>query len=184
MIASLCNIVEDFNMDTFDSIVIFDNRFIPKFNHLTDPDFIATVVYGEELQEGDDEYAIIIPLLPEKLIVSSNPKVVNQNDSFFHSISFPVVPQDKNLRILFSKFNNREVVALLNRKTFSQLYGTSIQPLLFTVSELHSNNKRGLKGFTINISGESYALPLYLDPEIEEIDTSKNALAFNLAGEL
>ncbi|MCT8340511.1 hypothetical protein MG296_10635 [Flavobacteriaceae bacterium TK19130] len=125
-----------------------------------------------------------IPLLPEKYSVNSNTDIRNQNQRFRHKIDFPVVPQDDNLRDLLSEFNNTTVIAFLIRKTFTQLYGTTEQPLVFTFDELHDSNPTGLKGFSISLQGDSYAPAKYYTAVQFSAAPTPPFLAFQLAGNL
>lgn len=183
MITSLCNLVDDFNMDTFYLVNIIKTSNLPRIDHLTDPEYVASILNNDGPQRESIE-GIAIPLLPESFSVASSNRFSNQNEKYSHSISFPVVPMDKNLRNLFKSYSNQEVMVLLTRKTFAQLYGTTRQPLLFSYDELHASGKTALKGFNLRQSGETYGPPIYFDLDEISLSINNNALAFELAGEL
>lgn len=180
MITNLCNIVPDFNMDTFYKIRIILASELPSFNHLVTNDDILEILNNLP----DTVPAMDIPLLPEKYNVKNDSKIRNGNKSFDTKITFTISPQDAAIKNLLETYNNRYVVAFIIRRTYSYLYGTPAQPLLFTYDELHANNPAGLKGFSIDLDGEGYGAAKYFEGNEDQILSNIPFLAFELSGPL
>ncbi len=180
MITNLCNLVTDFNLDTFYKIRVIETSQLPDFNHLTNKIDVLAILNGipETVQAMD------IPLLPEKTSIKNDTKIRGGNKTYDAKISFPLVPMDDALKALLETYNNRLVIAFVFRKTHAHLYGTSAQPLLFSYDELHSPNTIGLKGFSITMDGESYGDAKYFTKTEQEIMPDIGYLAFTLSGTL
>lgn len=180
MIYNLCNLVDETNLDTFYKILIVEVSQLPVFDHLSPKDEVLSII--NSLPETFR--AMVVPFLREKHSVASTSRDNNGNNIWRHSISFPLVPQDEAIQTLLESFNKKEVVAFLVRITHSHLYGTQLQPLLFSYDELHSPNKLGLKGFSISLQGDTYGPPMYFAGSEVEFPVIKRGLAFQLAGSL
>ena len=180
MIHNLCNQVDENNLDTFYKILVVESAALPAFDHLTPKEEVVGI-----LNSLDETYnALLIPLLPEKLGVSSSPRVVNGAASWTHSLSLPVVPQTDVIQALMERYNNREVVGFVTRHNQSHLYGTQAQPLLFTYSDLHAHNHVGLKGFNVSLQGETYGAALYFAGTEADFPVITRGLAMPLASSL
>jgi len=180
MIYNLCNLIDETNLDSFYKILIVEASKLPAFDHLTPKNEVLGII--NSLPESFQ--AMVVPFMRDKHSLSSSPKNNNGNTIWNHGISFPVVPQDEAIQDLLESFQNREVVAFMVRITHSHLYGTQLQPLLFSYDELHSPNKLGLKGFTISLQGETYGAPMYFAGSEAEFPVINRGLAFQLAGSL
>lgn len=180
MITNLCNLVNDFNLDTFYKVRVIEASQLPVFNHLTTKSDILAIL--NDLPETVQ--AMDIPLLPEKYNVKNDTKIRSGNKTYDTKISLPVVPQDENIKALLETYNNKLVIAFIFRKTYAHLYGTAAQPLLFTYDELHASNPVGIKGFSISMDGEGYGDAKYYTNNEQEIMPDIGYLAFELAGTL
>lgn len=180
MIHNLCNLVDDVNFDLFYKATIIEASQLPNFDHLSLNDDILGIV--NSLPESFQ--AMVVPFIHEKFSLSDGTRINNGNINFNPKLSLPIVPQDANVQQLLNTFNNRQVVVLVTRRSHSYLYGTSAQPLLFTYSELHANNPTGLKGYTLNMQGDSYGPALYFAGRESEFPVIRRGLAFELAGSL
>lgn len=178
MITNLCNLFTDFNLDTFYKIRIIEASQLPDFNHLTTKNDILAIL--NDLPETVQ--AMDIPLLPEKYSVKNDTKTRNNNKAYDTKITFPLLPQDSNLKTLLETYNNKLVIAFIFRKTYAHLYGTAAQPLLFLYDELHASNPTGIKGFSIELDGEGYGDAKYFTKNEQEIMPDMPYLAFTLAG--
>lgn len=151
---------------------------LPRFDEVTPKEEVLSIINSLTV----NSQAMVIPLLPEKYTLNSGAKLINGNSGFGHRISFPVVPPDAAIKSLLETFNNRMVIAFFTRITHSHLYGTSAQPLLFSFSELHAPDKKGLKGFTLDMQGDTYGSALYFAGREETFPVINRGLAFELAG--
>ena len=180
MIHNLCNLIEEFNFDTFYKATIIEANQLPYFNHLNPPAEILGIINSIP----SSFQAMVVPFIREKFSISDGTKLNNGNINFSPKISFPLVPQDAAIQSLLNSFNNREVVVFISRITHSYLYGTKAQPLLFTYDELHATAPTGLKGYTLNMQGESYAPAIYFAGKETDFPVVQRGLAFQLAGSL
>ncbi len=180
MIHSLCNLVDDTNLDTFYKATIIEASQLPFFDHLTSKNEILEVINSIP----STFQAMIVPFLPEKLNVASGSNLNNGNKAYNHSISFPVVPQDAAIQGLLETYNNKTVVVFITRLTHSYLYGTQAQPLLFSYDELHAPAKPGLKGYSLSQQGRTYGPAVYFAGKESEFPVLNRGLAFQLAGSI
>ena len=180
MITNVCNIHTDFNFDTFNKVRIIEASQLPPFNHLMPkPDILAILNAVPETVQAMD-----IPLLPEKFSVKNDTKIKSGNKQYDTRISFPLLPQDENLKNLLETYNNKLVIAFLIRHHYSYLYGTQAQPLLFTYDELHAASPAGIKGYSLSMDGSGYGTAKYFSLSEQEIMPDVNYLAFTLSGTL
>lgn len=180
MIQNLCNVIDEFNLDTFYKVLIAEATQLPKFSHL-DPDEDVLAIMNSLPVEFQ---AMIIPFLPEKFSLAEGKQLTNGNKIRATSLSFPVTPQDANIQNLLKTYDNKEVVAFVSRRSHAHLYGTSQQPLVFYFSELHATNPIGMKGFTISMQGEGYGDAKYFAGSEDNFPVIRRGLAFELAGSL
>lgn len=180
MIYDLCNLYSDENFDTFHHINIIEASQLPKFNHLDSNTNILQIINSlpEEFQ------AMRIPLMPEKHSVDSKARINNHKKTWQNKIDFPLLPQDEALLQLLESYNNRLVIAFLRKYRSARLYGTSMQPLLFSFEEMNSPTPAGLKGYNIQLEGDTYGSPVYFTPEEIGSNPIIQGLAFPLAGSL
>lgn len=178
MIQELCNIGNEHIIDTFYKVSIFEASQLPAFNHLTNDAAVKSI-----LDTIPDNYQVLLTdLLPENISVRNPSKITASGSTNQTTISFVVTPQDKNLQALLETYQNKEVVVLVSKRNTTHLYGTQAQPLLFSYSELNNNTPNGLKGYTINISGEGYGTTKLFENLTFTIYS--RGLAFELAQEL
>jgi len=180
MIQNLCNLVNESNFDTFYKATIIETSQLPEFDDLTPDQDILSILNSLP----DSFNAMVIPFLPEKFNLSSNSAPNNDNASFQHALSFPLVPQDAAIKNLLERYNNKLVVAFISKISQSILYGTQAQPLYFKYDELHAASRTGLKGYTLSMQGKTYAAPIYFEGRQEEFPVTNRGLAFQLAGSL
>lgn len=177
MIYQLCNHNNE-QIDTFFKVAVIKKEALSNFTHLDSDETIETIITS--LPDSADVF--IIDLLPENLRLTSNTKINASGKNYPVKAGFVVTPQDKNLQQLLETYNNQEVVLLLDQHTATYIYGTPLQPLLFKYSELHSSKASGLKGYSIDIDGDSYGAVKLL--ENIELNIFSRGLAFELAGSL
>ena len=180
MIQNLCNIVEDVNFDTFYKATIIEASQLPHFNHLTKDNDILGIVNSipQTFQ------AFVISFLPEKFSLGNDTTVRNTQKIYESKFSLPLVPQDANIQNLLETYNNKLVVTFITRHTHSSLYGTKAQPMLFTYDEMHSPSPAGLKGYNLNMRGQSYGAPKHFAGKESDFPIVQRGLAFQLAGSL
>ncbi|TXK73938.1 hypothetical protein [Mesonia sp. HuA40] len=180
MVYNFCNQQLDASLDTSKTISIIKKSHLPLFNHLDRKKSILQVL--NSLPDTAD--AIHMPFLIEKNSINAATNVRNQNEAWSLSIQFPFTPQNANVLQVLNTYNNTEVVALIHKTNSAKLYGTSLQPLLFTFEEINSPVPQSLKGFSISITGRTYGSPLYFtNQEITE-NPIVQGLAFPLSGPL
>lgn len=177
---NLCNLVQQDNLDTFYKVLIASKEDLPPFDELTPQDEIIAIM--NSLPESFK--AFTFPFLPDKHNVNAGFRSINGSTGHNVSVSAPLVPQDRAIKELLDDYQNTEVVVLLTRIEHSVLFGTQAQPLLFTYDEMHSSNKTGLKGYSLNMSGTTYGSPLYFEGRESEFPVINRGLAFQLAGSL
>lgn len=180
MIQNLCNLVDELNFDTFYKATIIEASQLPKFNHLTPKSEVLAIINNLP----DSFQAMVIPFLKKRFSLADGTKTPNGNIAFSPRISFPIVPQDAAIQALLDTYNNKEVLCFVTRVTHSYLYGTQAQPLLFTYDELHDTAPEGLKGYSLNLQGNSYAGALYFAGKEVDFPVINRGLAFELAGSL
>lgn len=180
MIQSLCNLVDDTNLETFYKVTIIEASKLPVFNNLTPKEQILGIINSLP----NSFQAMVLPLLPEKLGLTSGSDNTGGNSSFNHSISFPLVPQDAAIKALLDTYNNKLVVVFLTRLTHSYLYGTQAQPLLFSYDELHAPGPQALKGYTLSQRGRTYGSSIYFEGNEASFPVVNRGLAFKLAGSI
>lgn len=178
MITKICNTGNEHHIDTFYKIAIILADDLPKFSHLTNNNTIKEYITNLP----DTAQVLITDLLPKNLSIS-NPTIIGSNGTTKKiAISFLLTPLDKNLQTLLAEFNNKEVIVLLSKRSTDNLYGTTLQPLLFSYSPKHSNNPSEIKGYTVSCSGETYSECIFY--ENIEFNIYTRGLAFELAQEI
>lgn len=178
MIQELCNIGNEHLIDTFYKIAVFEASQLTPFNHLTPYDTIKTI-----LETVPDDFQVLLTdLLPEDITVKNPPSISDNGVINKTSISFTLTPQDKNLQDLLETYINQEVVVLVSKRNTHHLYGTSSQPLLFSYQEINANKPNAIKGYDVNISGESYGTTKLFEDITFNI--YNRGLAFTLAQEI
>lgn len=178
MIQELCNIGNEHHIDTFYKIAVMEATQFQKFNHLTTDAAVNTII-----SEIPDNYQILITdLLPKDIKVSSPTKITDAGVLYSSDISFTLTPQDKYLQQLLETYNNKEVIVLVSKRKTNHLYGSVAQPLLFKYAPLNANDPSSIKGYTIDIEGETYGPERLFENVSFNIYT--RGLAFQLAQEL
>lgn len=175
MIYELCNLGNEHHIDTFYRVALFKADSFPYFSHLTKDANVEDMITN--LADSSD--VIISELLPNNIGVSQNTRFSSSGKLYVTNIGFTLTPQDKNLQGLLDGYNAQEVVVLVSKRNTSHLYGTKAQPLTMTYSELNSPQASSIKGYGIQIAGESYGRPRLF----EHIDFNiyDRGLAFELA---
>lgn len=180
MIHSLCNLVDESNLDTFYKATIIEASQLPFFDHLTPKQEVLEIINSLPASFQ----AMVIPFLREKLNLSSGTVFNKENKGYQHRISFPLVPQDEAIQQLLEIYNNKLVVVFLSRISHSYLYGTQAQPMLFTYNELHATGKTAIKGYTLEQEGITYGPGFYFAGKESDFPVINRGLAFQLAGSL
>lgn len=180
MIYNLCNLYSDANFDTFHHVSIIEATQLPRFDHYTSNNQILQIINSLT----QNHKVLHIPLMPEKINVKSNTKTSSNNKLWDNKINFPVTPQDQELKRLLDTYNNKLVIALVKKYNQMHLYGTSAQPLVFIYDDLHANTPAGLKGFSLNMEGETYGSAIYFNAQEIADNPIIQGLAFPLAGTL
>lgn len=177
MIYQLCNFNHE-QIDTFYKVAIINKKALSEFTALSADDAITDIITN--LPDTAD--AIITELLPEDLKLTAGNKISAEGTSFVVRSSFILTPQDRNLQNLLELYQNQEVVMVLDKRLATHIYGTPLQPLLFSYTELHSNKAQGAKGYTISIQGAANGASKIL--EGVALNIFNRGLAFQLAGSL
>lgn len=178
MIQELCNIGNEHLIDTFYKVAVFEATQLTRFNYLTADAAVLNI-----FETIPDDYQVLLTeLLPEDITVTNPPSITSSGSLTKPSIKFTLTPQDKNLQTLLETYHNKEVVVLVSKRNTTHIYGTSAQPLLFSYSELNSNKPSGLKGYTINITGNVYGTSKLFENIVFTI--YNRGLAFELAQEM
>lgn len=180
MIHNLCNLVEEENLITFYKPTIIEAAQLPRLDHLSLNDTILGIV--DILPESFQ--AMVVPFIRERFTLSVGTRINKGNINFNPRLSLPIVPQDANVQELLESFNNKQTVVMVTKRNYSYLYGSSVQPLLFTYSEMHATNPIGLKDYNLNMQGDTYGPALYFLGSEIDFPVLRRSLAFELAGTL
>ncbi len=152
MIQQICNLGNEYNIDTFYKIAIFEASQMRSFTFMTPEDTIKETL----TTLPDDSQVLITDLLPNNIKVDHTTKTSNAGKLYASSISFTITPQHKSLQEILETYNNKEVVVLVSKHNTNHLYGTTTQPLLFKYAELNSPDPIAIKGYTITMKGDNY----------------------------
>lgn len=180
MIHNLCNVVDQFNFDNFYKATIIEASQLPQFNHLDKDSTILEIVNSIPVEYQ----AMVIKFIPRRWNMRHDTRIVNGNKVYRSSFSLPLVPQDANIQNLLETYNNKQVIAFISRNTHSHLYGTSAQPMIFTYDDLYTTDPTGLKGYNLNMSGDSYGAAKMFAGKESDFPVINRGLAFQLAGSL
>jgi len=152
MIHQFCNTQHEGHVDSFCKILILKSSILSFFTHFKAADEVFDMVTN--LPDGVD--ALIVDLLYNDINVQKGTRVSGNGKLFNNDITFTITPQSKEVITALDVFNNNEVVALLFKKTTSQLYGTTAQPLVFSYSEINGPAPGDIKGYQVNVTGDTY----------------------------
>jgi len=178
MIQELCNSGHENFIDTPFKIAVFEISAFPFFNQLTSDATIESIITNLP----NTAQVFYTELLPKNIQVSNPTKINTSGKTYTPHISFTLTPQDKNLQALLETFNNKEVIVLVSKRTTDHLYGTTAQPLLFVYHPLNANDPQSVKGYTVNIDGETFGPEAIFENVVFNIYS--RGLAFQLAGDL
>ena len=177
MIYQICNNDHE-QIETFFKIAIIKKTAFNYFNHLVSDSALQTLI--ENIPENAE--AMIIDLLPENLDINANSRIGSGGSYWRVRANFTVTPLDRALQDLLEQYLNQEVIILLERYGSNSVYGTTEKPLIFSYAERHDSQAQNLRGYTVNISGDTLAGSRILDNV--EIDFYSRGLAFQLARDL
>jgi len=175
MIYELCNLGNEHHIDTFYKIAIFKADAFPYFSHLSKDAAVLDMITN--ISDASD--IILADLLPNNIRVSQNTRFSSNGKLHVSNIGFTLTPQDKNLQGLLDGYNGQEVIVLVSKRNTGHLYGTKAQPLTLTYGELNSPQPNSIKGYNLQITGETYgSTKLFEDVVFNIYD---RGLAFELA---
>jgi len=179
MVQDLRCIYKERDLRVFNEIFIVEATQLPLFSHLDKDEDVLSIMNSIP----EDFQAMHMALKFDHSL--QNPTKLKDNETSNDvSISFPIGPQDKNLRNLLETYQNKLVVALLKKSSSHYFYGSTLHPLTFIYQELHGSNFEDQKGYSITIQGFSPAQPkLFTQVQINE-NPIISGLAFYLAQDL
>jgi len=178
MINQICNTNTEHHIDTFYKIAIIKAKDISYFDEFYSDEEIDQLITNIP----STAEVIITDFLPKKNNIKTSTKIDSAGTVYNTSISFIITPQDKNLQRLLETYQNKEVVVLISKRNTSHLYGTKAIPFIFKYSPKNSNDAKVVKGYDIQIIGNSIAS----EKIFEEIQFNiyDRGLAFQLAQQL
>ena len=99
--------------------------------------------------------AVVVSVLPEDVSISSSQRDHKNGVYWNNSIAFSVPSQTPENYVAFNKFNNSSVVVVFKTESKAYMYGNSMEPLRFYISELNTKKLSGITGYKISLKGKT-----------------------------